>query len=157
MSFGELLRKYVYSFRARLGASLNCVIDNIYSFNVPLQSDKVWWHPILTVYVTIERLQKGDMHDGLYKLNRQKLHVTLHRSIKIKETKTLFKLTKSLMGKKGKTILPTHSCDKTLADQFISFFTIKLTTSGLVFVLWLMNHLWRSHTSYYLKGTKQIW
>ena len=38
MSFGELLRKYVYSFRFRLGASLNCIIDNIYSSNVPLHS-----------------------------------------------------------------------------------------------------------------------
>ena len=39
MSFGELLKKYVYSFRFRLGASLNCIIDNIYSSNVPLHSD----------------------------------------------------------------------------------------------------------------------
>ena len=45
MSFGELLRKYVYSFRFRLGASLNCIIDNIYSSNVPLHSDIwAWWH-----------------------------------------------------------------------------------------------------------------
>ena len=36
MSFRELLKKYVYSFRLRLGASLNCNIDNIYSSNVPL-------------------------------------------------------------------------------------------------------------------------
>ena len=50
MSFGELLRKYVYSFRFRLGASLNCIIDNIYSSNVPLHSDIwAWWHSILTV------------------------------------------------------------------------------------------------------------
>ena len=26
------------------------------------------------------------------------------------------------MGKNGETILPTHSCDKTLAGQFFSFF-----------------------------------
>ena len=38
MSFGELLGKYVYSFRFRLGASLNCII---YSSNVPLHSD-IW-------------------------------------------------------------------------------------------------------------------
>ena len=50
MSFGELLRKYVYSFRLRLGASLNCIIDNIYSSNVPLHSDICsWWHSILNV------------------------------------------------------------------------------------------------------------
>ena len=50
MSFGELLRKYVYSFRFRLGASLNCIIDNIYSSNVPLHSDIwAWWHSILAV------------------------------------------------------------------------------------------------------------
>ena len=53
-------------------------------------------------------------------------------------SKTLFKLTNSLMGKNGKTMLPTHSCDKTLADQFFPFFTLKLTTSGRVFVLWLI-------------------
>ena len=41
MSFGELLRKYVYSFRLRLGASLYCIIVNIYSSNVPLHSD-IW-------------------------------------------------------------------------------------------------------------------
>ena len=50
MSFGELLGKYVYSFRSRLGDSLNCIIDNIYSSNVPLHSDIwAWWHSILTV------------------------------------------------------------------------------------------------------------
>ena len=50
MSIGELLRKYVYSFRLRLGASLNCITGIIYSSNVPLHSD-IWahWHPILTV------------------------------------------------------------------------------------------------------------
>ena len=42
------------------------------------------------------------------------------------DSKTLFKLTNSLMGKNGETILPTHSCNKTLADQFISFFHNKL-------------------------------
>ena len=50
MSFEELLRKYVYSFRFRLGVSLNCIIDNIYSSNVSLHSDIwAWWHSILTV------------------------------------------------------------------------------------------------------------
>ena len=42
------------------------------------------------------------------------------------DSKTLFKLTNSLMGKNGETILPTHSCDKTLADQFLSFFHNKI-------------------------------
>ena len=41
-------------------------------------------------------------------------------------SKTLFKLTNSLMGKNGETILPTHSRDKTLADQFLSFFHNKI-------------------------------
>ena len=50
IAFGELLRKYGLSFRSRLGASLNCIIDNIYSSNVPLQSNIwAWWHSILTV------------------------------------------------------------------------------------------------------------
>ena len=45
MSFGELLRKYVHSFRFRLGVSLNCIINNIYSSIVPLHSDIwAWWH-----------------------------------------------------------------------------------------------------------------
>ena len=44
-SFGELLRKYVCSFRSRLGAWLNCIIDNIYGSNIPLHSDIwAWWH-----------------------------------------------------------------------------------------------------------------
>ena len=41
MSFGEFLRKYVYSFRSRLGTSLNCITDNVYSSNIPLHSD-IW-------------------------------------------------------------------------------------------------------------------
>ena len=50
MSFGELLRKYVYSFRFRLGVSLSCNIDNIYNSSVPLYSDIwAWWHSILAV------------------------------------------------------------------------------------------------------------
>ena len=32
MSFGELLRKYIYNFRLRLSSSLNSVIDNIYVY-----------------------------------------------------------------------------------------------------------------------------
>ena len=42
------------------------------------------------------------------------------------DSKTLFKLTNSLMGKNGETILPTHLCDKTLADQFLFFFHNKI-------------------------------
>ena len=50
MSFRELLRKYVYSFRFRLGVSLSCIIDNIYISNVPLHTIIwAWWHSILTV------------------------------------------------------------------------------------------------------------
>ena len=50
MSFGELLRKYLYSFRLRLSSSLNSVIDNIYMSIVPLYSNIwAWWHTILTL------------------------------------------------------------------------------------------------------------
>ena len=50
MSFRELLRKYVYSFRFRLGVSLSCIIDNIYISNVPLHFIIwAWWHSCLTV------------------------------------------------------------------------------------------------------------
>ena len=50
MSFGELLRKYLYSFRLRLSSLLNSVIDNIYMSSVPLYSNIwAWWHIILTV------------------------------------------------------------------------------------------------------------
>ena len=41
-------------------------------------------------WTLIGRLQKRDMHAGLYKLNRPKLHIILHRSIKIKETLKLY-------------------------------------------------------------------
>ena len=41
MSFDELLRKFVYRFRYRLGTSLNCIIDNMFSSNVLLYSD-IW-------------------------------------------------------------------------------------------------------------------
>ena len=40
--------------------------------------------------------------------------------------KTLFKLTNSLIEKNGETILLTYSCDKTFADQFLSFFYNKI-------------------------------
>ena len=50
MSFGELLRKYTYSFRLRLSSSLNSIIDNIYMSSVFLHSTVgAWWHTILTV------------------------------------------------------------------------------------------------------------
>ena len=39
MSFGELLRKYIYSFRLRLSSSLNSVIDNNCMTIVPLYSN----------------------------------------------------------------------------------------------------------------------
>ena len=41
MSFSELIRKYIYSFRPRLSSSLNSVIDNIYMSIVPLYSN-IW-------------------------------------------------------------------------------------------------------------------
>ena len=50
MSFGELLRKYLYSFRLRLSSSLYSIIDNIYMSIAPLYSHIwAWWHTILTV------------------------------------------------------------------------------------------------------------
>ena len=59
MSFGELLRKYIYMyrFRLRLSSSLNSVIDNIYMSIVALYSNIwAWWHTILTVYFIIDYL-----------------------------------------------------------------------------------------------------
>ena len=50
MSFSELLRNYLYSFRLRLSSSLNSIINNIYMSIVPLYSNIwAWWHTILTV------------------------------------------------------------------------------------------------------------
>ena len=50
MSFGELFRKYIYSFRLRLSCSLNSGIDNIYMSIVHLYSNIwAWWHTIITL------------------------------------------------------------------------------------------------------------
>ena len=48
-SFGELLRKYVYSFRNRLESSENIIIRGIYLSQFLLQSGIwVWWRDILS-------------------------------------------------------------------------------------------------------------
>ena len=48
-SFGELLRKYVYSFRNRLESSENSIIRGIYLSQFLLQSGIwVWWRDILS-------------------------------------------------------------------------------------------------------------
>ena len=48
-SFGELLRKYVYSFRNRLESSENSIISGIYLSQFLLQSGIwVWWRDILS-------------------------------------------------------------------------------------------------------------
>ena len=48
-SFGELLRKYVYSFRNRLETSDNIIIHGIYLSQFLLQSGIwVWWRDILS-------------------------------------------------------------------------------------------------------------
>ena len=48
-SFGELLRKYVYSFRNRLESSKNSIIRGIYLSQFLLQSGIwVWWRDILS-------------------------------------------------------------------------------------------------------------
>ena len=47
MSLGELLRKYMYSFRLRFSSSLNSIIDNISMSIVSLYSNIwAWWHTI---------------------------------------------------------------------------------------------------------------
>ena len=47
--FGELLRKYVYSFRNRLESSKNSIIHGIYLSQFLLQSGIwVWWRDILS-------------------------------------------------------------------------------------------------------------
>ena len=47
-SFGELFRKYVYSFRNRLENSDNIIIRGIYLSQFLLQSDIwIWWRDIL--------------------------------------------------------------------------------------------------------------
>ena len=48
-SLGELLRKYVYSFRNRLETSDNIIIHDIYLSQFLLQSGIwVWWRDILS-------------------------------------------------------------------------------------------------------------
>ena len=48
-SFGELLRKYVYSFRNRLESSENSIIRGIYLSQFLLQSGIwVWWRDMLS-------------------------------------------------------------------------------------------------------------
>ena len=49
-SFGELLRKFAFSFMSRMSSSINVFMVNIYDSSVPLFS-KIWgwWYSILTI------------------------------------------------------------------------------------------------------------
>ena len=61
LSFGELLRKYVYKFRNRFETSDNVIIRGINLSHIPLQSGIWdWWRDILSpwlehrsVYITV--------------------------------------------------------------------------------------------------------
>ena len=50
LSFGELLRKFVYSFQSRLIISDNILLSGIFNFTTPLYSPiGAWWHTILRI------------------------------------------------------------------------------------------------------------
>ena len=50
LSFGELLRKFVYSFQSRLIISDNILLNGIFNSTTPLYSPIwAWWHTILTI------------------------------------------------------------------------------------------------------------
>ena len=68
------------------------------------------------------------------------------------DSKTLFKLTN---GENGETILPNHSCNKTLADQFLSFFHNKIDNigTGLCYCLFI-DH---THIGTKIHNTKKIY
>ena len=49
-SFGELLRKFAFSFMPRVSSSINVFMVNIYNSSVPLCSKiRGWWHSISTI------------------------------------------------------------------------------------------------------------
>ena len=49
-SFGELLRKFAFSFVSRMSSSINVFMVNIYNSSVPLFSKiRGWWYSILTI------------------------------------------------------------------------------------------------------------
>ena len=49
-SFGELLRKFAFSFMSRMSSSINVFMVNIYNSSVPLFSKLWgWWYSILTI------------------------------------------------------------------------------------------------------------
>ena len=50
ISFGELLRKFVYSFQSRLIISDNILLSGIFNSTTPLYSPIwAWWYTILTI------------------------------------------------------------------------------------------------------------
>ena len=50
LSFGELLRKFVYSFQSRLIISDNILLSGIFNSPTPLYSPIwAWWHTILRI------------------------------------------------------------------------------------------------------------
>ena len=50
LSFGELLRKFVYSFQSRLIISDNILLSGIFNSTTPLYSPIwSWWHTILRI------------------------------------------------------------------------------------------------------------
>ena len=57
---------------------------------------------------------------------------TLYFTKKVEEskgnTKALFRLTRSMMGNSGETILPLHTCKRNMANDFSAFFYNKILT-----------------------------
>ena len=50
LSFGELLRKFVFSLKTRISVSHNSCLQSIYSSEIPLFSKSwAWWGVILTL------------------------------------------------------------------------------------------------------------
>ena len=59
-------------------------------------------------------------------------NVSIYFTKKVEESKdnpkALFRLTRNMMGNRGETILPLHTCKRNLANDFSAFFYNKILT-----------------------------
>ena len=88
--------------------------------------ERIWRRSKLTVHKELFKDQCRVVNKCLYTAKQS------YFSDKIsdcgRDQKQLFKLTKTLMGDNGSTILPSHDSSVEVAELFISFFTTKITS-----------------------------
>lgn len=91
-----------------------------------LRAERLWRKTRLEVHRQIFRDTSSKTAKLLYKTKQDYFSKKIEECGK--DNKQLFKLSKSLMGKKQETILPSSTSNKELANEFSKFFINKVAT-----------------------------